>query len=236
MKKILTSFGFGPHAAYLEAVLPTFRRYAYRHGYDMFLPSGDWFSWAAREWPAFAGMGGRPFSWWKLPLFHHLLHRAEYDVVLWLDADVCVCRFDADIADDLWAEGQNQLGREAAQGLVLHQVDVGSVPNCGVWAVTRKFLPWVPAVWDKTEFVNHGWWEQAAVMSLMGTDPNARPCLQPLGGTELRNQTAFLPYEWNPHVKDRLGVPPDARFKHATMFPDRLGTLRGWATEAMNGG
>lgn len=223
MSKVLTTFGFGAeHEACLRAVLPGFAAYAAAHGYDLFVPSRGWF---ARLGGAYADYAARPASWWKVPLLHSLLDDLGYDLALWLDADVAVCRTDRDVATDLPAG--------AWQGMVVHSVDIGGVPNCGVWPVRRVAARRLfPALWARTEYVHHGFWEQAANIRLCGSDPEARPIpWPPAAPTALFDRTAALPYEWNPHPRDGRGVPADARFKHATTARDRPALLQEWTRE-----
>lgn len=233
MRKVLTSFGFGAHAAYLDVTQPTFGRYAARWGYDLFVPQEGFFRFVESRWK---GLLQRPHSWWKVPLLHFLLRECGYDIALWLDADVCVCRFDRDIMADMpgWAGDQDH--HPEVQGMVWHRVDVGAIPNCGVWVVSGAMVSrgYLANLWDQHDLITHGWWEQAANMRLMGVNPLATPCHLPSNLNPVACETAKLPYEWNPHVRDGRGVPGDARFKHATMIPDRLSALKDWSRTALN--
>lgn len=200
MKKALTTFGLGPMAELVDVALPTFARYAQAHGYDLFVPSGA----------QFAGMI-RPVSWGKLPLIMSLL-KSGYDAVLWLDADVAVVMHDRDILDDLPAD--------APMGLVVHHTDDGAVPNCGVWLARAAATELLESLWPLDGFRrSNGWWEQAALIAALGGDPDATPVEVPAG-----RAWAQLPYEWNPHRRDRRGV-DGCRFFHATCFPDRKAAM-----------
>lgn len=199
--RALATFGFGEHSAMLRIALPTFAKYAAAHGYDLFVPGG----------PPSVG-ADRPPAWWKIPLLSALFERG-YDEVLWLDADVVVRRFDKDIAEDC---------DEKPLHMVVHETTDGYVPNCGVWFVRSGLLPYVKDIWESVGSRRAGaWWEQAAVISLLGGDPDAEKVFVPPGPL-----WGELPYEWNPHIWDARGIPSDCRFFHATMLQDRAAAMR----------
>ena len=208
MRKAIVTFGVGESRRLLDVSLPTFRRYADRHGYELIIgeppPSPD-------------------VSWRKLPLLIDLL-REGYDALVWIDADIVVLSYDRDILDD----------SPHPLGLVVHQVPEGSVPNCGLM-VLRWPLGIVPLVQaqaiaetrQKSErpFRRSAWWEQAAIIEALGGDPDADLIAVPshaqlVTGTET-TRWGRLPYEWNPHPHDWRGYPTNARCFHATMSADR---------------
>jgi hypothetical protein len=225
-RKALCSIGVGLHAEYLALTCPTFADYAERHGYDLHLRDAL----VAPE---------RPAAWSKLALLREL--QADYDALLWLDADAIVVAPDRDILDDLPA------GRFL--GLVEHRYDNERVPNTGVMIfrtgpTARAFLD---AAWSRTRFLHHPWWDQAAVADVLGyrcpawltggriwravfarlkfrygIDPLPA---RPVRPSAFRDATQFLPGEWNVMTKNPA---PDARIRH---FPglghdQRLEALR----------
>ena len=200
MKKVIATFGVGPSASLLEVSLPTFAKYASAHGYDLFVPSQD----QVRRC-------GRAPPWGKLPLVISLL-RGGYEAVLWIDADVVVVNHEKDILGDL---------RDGAPlGLVVQETEDGAVPSTGVMLATRAAEDTLKGLWPMNGFRRSGcWWEQAALIAALGGDPDAEKVCVPEG-----DLWAELPYEWNPHVRDRRGV-SGCRFFHATMFPDRRAAM-----------
>lgn len=199
MRRVLTSFGFGEHSRFLGISLPTFHRFAAAHGYDLFVPQEGFFEDTSR-----------PHSWWKVELLTRLID-AGYDELLWLDADVVIRRFDADIVCD-----------DKPLHMVVHETVDGSVPNCGVWFVRSSAKAFLSQVWSRAgSRRENGWWEQAAVIDCLGGDSNAEKVAVPDGP-----MWGQLPYEWNPHALDARGVPGDSRFFHATMLHDRAAAMR----------
>lgn len=201
MRRVITSFGFGEACSRLMRIsVPTFAAYADTHDYDLFIPSSSYFS----KWNSI--LDDRCASWLKVLLLQELLEK--YDEVLWLDCDVAVLRFDKDIAEDT---------TNAPMHMVVHETQDGAVPNCGVWYLKKQAAETLAKLWQHNSFKrSSGWWEQAALIHVLGGEPDATPTVTPPGPL-----WGELPYEWNPHVRSSLGLPDDMRFFHATTFKDR---------------
>lgn len=205
MRRVITTFGFGEECEQLMALtVPTFARYAAIHDYDLFVPCHDYFR-------KFADiLDNRCASWLKVLLLLDLLK--SHDEVLWLDSDVAVVRYTKDIAEDL---------TPAPMHMAVHNTGDGAVPNCGVWHLRKPAAAILEQLWPHNNFrKSDGWWEQAALIHVLGGDPDATPTSTPAGPL-----WAELPYEWNPHIVDSRRIPPDCRFFHATQFPDRFSAL-----------
>ena len=190
-RKVLCSIGTGPHEQLLARSGRTFRAYAEAHGYELDLRTS-------------VPDSGRPASWARIPLLQSLLPR--FDVVLWIDADAAVVDLSADIAD--------RLGPDDLMGMVAHITPESPdpIPNCGVWVLrsgpgTDRLLA---DVWDATRFTDHKWWENAAVMEMLGysLDPEVR-LIRP---TSLHGRTCFLGTEWNSVPVDPSPAPRIVHF------------------------
>lgn len=205
MKKVITSFGFQEHSDMLSVAIPSFYRYASLHNYDCFFPGLDFFSDVTKNYP---------YSWWKLEAITFLLH--NYDIVLWLDSDVIICDPLKDIAQDL--------DQDCDIGMVVHEVPIGQVPNCGIWILRSNALQWINDLWKYDNFIrSDGWWEQAAMLHKLGIDPDSDPVKIP---EKTNIKFTSLDYRWNPHVHDHRGLPQDLRFLHFTMFNDRVASMK----------
>jgi hypothetical protein len=176
MRKALCSIGAGSHASLLAISEPTFSAYADRYGYELHLFT---------ETPT----PQRPPAWGKIELIRRLLH--DHEVVLWIDADAAVIDQSVDIVKDLG---------DAPMGLVALRTDEARfpIPNTGVWILrrcwsVRRFLK---RVWDSTAWIDHKWWENAAVLEQLGYDLNGDQ-LQIGTPTPMRKNVNFLPLEWN---------------------------------------
>ncbi|MDA8343115.1 MAG: hypothetical protein M0007_12940 [Actinomycetota bacterium] len=198
-RKVICSIGTGPHAELLARSATTFRDYAERHGYDLCIHDQ-------------AEPSGRPPAWAKVLLIRQQLDR--YDLVLWIDADAAVTDPSVDIAD--------LLGRRDLMALVAHTTPEGDdpIPNCGVWLLrshraTRRFLD---RVWDSTAYVEHRWWENAAVLDLLGYE--LEPRVRLVDPSPMFRHTRLLDTEWNsipgdaaprPRIVHFPGLPLDER-------------------------
>jgi hypothetical protein len=188
MRKAIATIGAGPMGTVLDLSAQTFRRLAEVHGYDVVIGNGD----DADE---------RPAPWGKIRLIRRLL--AYYEVVLWLDADTVVLSFDRDPVDDLPAA--------CFQGLVQHRRDDELIPNTGVWLLRSepRSFEFLDAVWNADEFIDDMWWENGAVIDLLGY--TVRPT-RPSKPSPWLDGTAWLDDTWNKHIKISGLVP--ARVRH----------------------
>jgi hypothetical protein len=224
MRKVLCSIGHGAHAPLLALSRPTFERYAERHGYALEIrdevdPS-------------------RPAAWSKIALLLELV--PNYELLVWIDADALVVDPELDIADAL------PTGREL--GLVRHRRGGQLVPNTGVMVLRGGLFAQelLGQVWDRTELLAHPWWENAALMRVLGyslppsLESGLRGRLHRIAGQalgrELRparprrpspflERTAFLSTEWNsiwgdaaehPRIVHFLGTPVAQRLNGMT--------------------
>lgn len=191
MKKnrVLCSLGVGNHVELLEIAARSFYPYAERFGYDVVL---------SHELLAL----DRPASWSKLLLVRRLLD--DYETVLWVDADAVIMRHDVDVAA--------LLPDAATLAVVAHATPEGAeFPNAGVFLCrsNRTARRLLADMWASTEFVHHKWWENAALLKLLGYRPNAP--VELVHPTEYRSAVHFLPTEWNSLPVLRQ---PDGRIKH----------------------
>ena len=196
---VLTGWCGTEYARMAAHTLPVLEAYAKRHGHDF----------ACHNL-----FGERPASWMKVLLLHKSLQ--TYDRVAWIDTDVVVMRDDADILAELPA-GQ-------WQGMVEHDTECGMVPNCGVWLVTQDMIPILTDAWNCGQDINHGWWEQAAILRRMGYAVTDSPHASLDTPTTLYERTTFLDATWNHHPRDRRRVEAP-RFVHVTQYIDRVGVI-----------
>jgi hypothetical protein len=112
----------------------------------------------------------RPPAWTKIRVIADLFMDG-CDFVLWVDTDAVIVRHDIDI------RGEIEDGKDLY--LAAHKLDVFpmpgmmvrlDVPNTGVMLLrncdwTRAFLE---DVWSRTDYLRHRWWENAAVIEILG--------------------------------------------------------------------
>ena len=150
---VICSLATGRHRELLAESAPTLAAYGQRHGWDVLLSS---------ESP----QGARPPSWAKVVLVRDLLSR--YPFVFWVDADALI----VDLAPDLLDAAR--VGDDAADiWFARHPQERdpdATVLNAGVFLARSALFTdaLLEAMWNAEEFIDHNWWENAALLNLLG--------------------------------------------------------------------
>ena len=172
-KRALATIGTGPMEPVLALAAVTFRAYADRHGYDLVIGDGE--------------SEGRPPSWGKVLLICDLLDR--YEEVLWVDSDAIILDGRTDIADAVPAEAYLAVARPQNPwpgGIRMLNFGVFLIRGeCG-----RQLLR---LVWNREQWIDHGTWEQRAVLDVLGFDEQGVVVTE----SEWRTGVHWLPDEWN---------------------------------------
>ena len=142
MNRAIVTYAAGAHEELLDVALPTYRAFAERHGYEVVVGTK---------------LTDLPPAWNKIPLLQYALQR--YDEVVWFDCDLVV----VDPSEDFPPLVDGKI-----HSMVRHFEDHSEVPNSGVWRVTRACVPLLELMLKLEVFTGHGWWEQAALLTLMG--------------------------------------------------------------------
>lgn len=198
--RALVTFGIGPAQELRDIALPSFETFAEAHGYELRVYDPD----PDPYWP---------LPWLKVACLQDALD--SYEEALWVDADIVI----TDPSEDLPVDDR------AWQALTVHHTPDGEVPNTGVWLCRQQMREVLADLWKMQSYRNHPWWEQGAVLELLGYDSWARPTTYH-GPTDLCVYTDFLSAEWNSHPWDEAEHP---RFRHATMRPNRAEVMKEWA-------
>lgn len=196
-RRVLCCGGTGVYATLMEITGVTMIAYARRHRWDLVF---------SREEAA----APRPSAWNKIVLAQQLLE--DYAVVGWIDADAII----VDGSEDIGAE----LDNDHDFYLVAHRA--GTPPaetlNSGVWMIkdtdwAKRFLA---AVWDQEDLIGHMWWENAAIMRLLGWDLDAEPP-RPTGDTDWSERVKRMDPAWN--SVPQFGRSPRPRISHNAGLP-----------------
>lgn len=190
MKRCIVTYAAGAHEELLDVSLPTYKKFAQLHKYDMIVGEK---------------MCDLPPAWNKIPLLLDALNK--YDEVVWFDCDLIVVDFSEDFPK-----------LEGLHSLVRHFDCYSETPNSGVWRLSRTYSDLfsrdlLRQIMNLGVFRNHGWWEQAALMTLMGY------CVPPEGShfpdtkcrcvilTDWYINCQFMRLAWNCHPNYRADRP-----------------------------
>ena len=147
--RVICSLATGRHVEMLEQSAPTLRAYADRWGWEVEI--------------ATELLSDRPPAWSKIKLVRRLLD--EYDYVFWVDADALFVNIERDVlaeideSADVWLVHHWQYHDEQAL-----------VANAGVMVLrsTQFARDLLDAIWEMEEYIDHDWWENAALLDLLG--------------------------------------------------------------------
>jgi hypothetical protein len=201
-RRVICSLGTGDYVDLLRISSVTFRAYAERYGYDLFL-STDWLA------------PDRAPAWSKVLLVRRLLD--EYDEVLWVDADAIFVDISKDIGD-LIKDGKDLY-------LVEHVWEGGQKrsANSGVFLIrssdwSRRLLD---DLWSAEQFVNHPWWENAALLDMLGYElPADVSHPRKVRSTELEARVELVGLEWNSTGGESLAAHPRIRHRGRRPLPE----------------
>lgn len=145
---------------------------------------------------------GRPPAWGKIPVIRSALSESDHEFVMWVDADACFVRSDRDIANEM------KPGMDLY--LVFHRIAVHSFfpgvhaaidrPNSGVMVLRKSewSFRFLDKIWGMTQYLNHGWWENAAIIDLLGLRAEfSGDFAKNVPDPEWCGKTQPLPLPWN---------------------------------------
>lgn len=182
-KKVVVGYAEGPPFQRLASVSrPLWQEYAHRRG-------------ASFYWPQQVRELGRPAAWSKIALLQAALK--ENDVALWVDSDCMPLRFEEDIFSEVHP------GTDVA--LVLDAYDGEDIPNTGVMVVrsTTASFEFLDKVWNQRDLIEHAWWENAAVIRVLGFSSSkiAGEALLPIDGLRVQ----YIAKKWNQTFSNLIG-------------------------------
>lgn len=202
-RRVICSIGSGQYRDLLNISAVTYRGYAERHGYDVELRT---------ELPA----PERPASWSKVRLVQSLL--ADYEEVFWLDADAIFVDISEDIASNIRPDKDLYLVEHIWEGGRLRG------PNFGVFLI--RSTPWsrklLDDIWASEQFIDHMWWENAALYEMLGYEiPRDLSPPRKVRTSELEEHIEFLGLEWNSGIEgDSRSSRPRIRHHGGRSIPD----------------
>jgi hypothetical protein len=205
---VVTAAGPQMRPVLRDFALPTFRRWARTHGWDVTAHDLTSDGVAADD-------GAQRAKWAKIGLLRDALR--TYPLALWIDADVLVMRAEDDVSVHLHPDDFQALALEQVPSE--HRVN----PNTGVWllrscAASMAFLDAVERAGPQPG----PWADQGAVLAALGWDrgDHRYHWARPGAGSPFLAGTSWLPPSWNqPWVDGRADA--DCFNSDAGSYADR---------------
>ena len=199
----LCTIATATHRDLFEVARPGFERFAAMHGYEPVVVHDD-------------DSAGRPPAWGKVRLLRRLLD--THDRVVWVDSDAVI----VDPTGDIFSG----VTRRTPLSLVVHRYDELEVPNTGV--LTLLSCRWskrlLDRLWAAERFVDHKWWENAAMLDLLGYDVDEpRPSTRRANADSRR--VSELDLSWNSIPQDSSAQPRIVHFPGMT-HQERLAGMK----------
>ena len=194
--RCIITYAAGAHEELLDVAMPTYKDFAHRHGYDFIVG---------------VKTCDLPPAWNKVPLLLEVL--VPYEEVVWFDCDLVVVDPSEDFPPMVSDPTKGKFTQDCTHSLVRHFAWDSEVPNSGVWRLRRGARELLQHMMTLEVFTEHGWWEQAALLTLMGytvppqgsdfRDTKCR-CVQK---TKWYNCCQFMRLCWNSHPNYRADHP-----------------------------
>jgi hypothetical protein len=178
-RRAICSLATGSFVELLGVAAATFEPYARYWGWDLVLSTEDL-------------ADGRPAPWGKIPFIRDLL--SEYDWVLWLDADTVI----VDLARDVFEMVEPDKDVYLVEHVLNFSGDARAA-NTGVMLLragewTNELLR---RTWENDAFVHHGWWENAALLDVLGYEIGAESTSKLTTPGPLMERVKLIDPAWN---------------------------------------
>lgn len=204
---VIVSLATGRHRELLAESAPTLIGYGARHRWDVVLSS---------ESP----QGERPPSWAKVVMVRRLMQ--QYPFVFWVDADAIIVDLDRDLLAEIDPEGTGAgadiwFARHAQERNPDH-----TAINAGVFLTRSSAFAdaLLSAAWHAEQFVEHNWWEQAALLDILGY--SLHPPFDQHTVTVWNERVGEMDLSWN-SVPGYCESPTPALHHHARSDHDDFG-------------
>lgn len=183
----IVTLAMGQHEAYLPLITPSLREYGRRYGYDLVIHTES-----ADE--------SRPPAWSKVKFLLDAL--VTHREVIWIDSDAIVLDMSRDLRKDV--------ARKTDFAWVVHHYDDADYPNSGVMFLrsTPATIALLNAVYAQEDLIEHPWWEQAALIRLLGYSSSIVD--EGLAQPAMDVRVQHLDASWNSIRQDR-GTPMRVR-------------------------
>ena len=147
---------------------------------------------------------GRVQTWNKILQIKNEILKRENDYIMWVDADAFFPNDAKNILSVIDNKYEIYLSSHYCSVFkgsnYKNTILTTNRINCGVmiFKVSNFCLEFLEKVWSKKEYINHFWYEQAAIMDLVGLKADITGNLNDNKGNDFYlNKIKFLSKEWN---------------------------------------
>ncbi len=146
---------------------------------------------------------GRPPAWSKIHILIEEMIKKKHDYIMWIDADAFFNNYNTDIASEIEEDKEIYMVKhycEVHKGTIYDNTKLTILRiNTGVllMKVSDYNLNFLQKVWGKEEYINHQWWEQAAIMDIIGFRSELNGNLNDNKGNFYLDKIKFLSNNWN---------------------------------------
>ena len=147
---------------------------------------------------------GRPQSWNKIKLLQEEIKKGENEFIMWIDADAFFYKDAKNILHELDSSHEiflvNHYCSVHKGSKFKNTILTINRINCGmmIFKVSQFSLDFLEKVWAKDKYINHVWWEQAAIMDIIGLKAEITNNLNDnIGDDFYLKKIKFLSKEWN---------------------------------------
>tara|TARA_B100000700_G_scaffold140250_1_gene156301 strand:- start:5475 stop:6281 length:807 start_codon:yes stop_codon:yes gene_type:complete len=146
---------------------------------------------------------GRPPAWNKIRILIEEMKKKKYEYLMWIDADAFFNNYNIDISNEIEEDKEIYMVKhycEVHKGSIYENTKLTILRiNTGVllMKISDHNLNFLQKVWNKKEYINHQWWEQAAIMDIMGFKSELNGNLNDNKGNSYLEKVKFLSNNWN---------------------------------------
>ena len=186
--KIITSYN-DEYKEVGDKTKETFKKYAQIQGYDfenIIMPKT-----------------GRPYAWNKISILINEIKKRNFEYLMWIDADAFFNNYNIDISGEIEQDKEIYITKhycEVHKGSIYENTKLTILRiNTGVLLIKNSDhnLKFFQKVWDNEQYINHQWWEQAAMMDVMGFKSELNGNLNDNKGNYYLEKVKFLSNDWN---------------------------------------
>ena len=145
----------------------------------------------------------RPYAWNKIKILLDEIQKNNFEYLLWVDADSYFNIYEKNISEIIDEKKEIYIAKhycEVHKGTKYKNAKLTVLRiNSGVMLLksseyNHNFLT---KVWNNKKFINHQWWEQAAIMDIIGLRAEINHNLNDNIGNNILDKIKFLSGRWN---------------------------------------